>query len=355
VRFGAFALVLLAPLATASVAPAPSMQVPRAAHAATLLSDGRVLVTGGCTASSCETDARSATTELYSPASARFAPGPRLLRPRVGHAAVTLPNGDVLVFGGWIGPQETATSERYVASAGRFVAAAPMRAARGGFAAVTLRDGRILVTGGYRNRAALASAELFDPRTGRWRATGSMRFARNAHTATLLADGRVLVAGGAATGGRVLASAELYTPRTGRFTSAGRMTLPRYKHGAVRLRDGRVLVLGGSNERDWRGRYASAEIFDPARRTFAATAGMHETRFKLSDAVVRLEDGSALVAGGAATVERYSGGQFRTAGGVGTELFFSTATLLRDGTVLIAGGYDGSIEPTARAWVFRQG
>ena len=59
-----------------------------------------------------------------------------------------------------------------------------------------LPNGKVLVAGGYNNGTFLASAELYDPASGTWTATGSLVTARYAGTATLLPDGEVLVAGG---------------------------------------------------------------------------------------------------------------------------------------------------------------
>jgi Kelch motif len=212
----------------------------------------------------------------------------------------------------------------------------------------------VLVTGGVDGERTLASSELYDPRTGRFARTGSMRWPRNAHTATVLRDGRVLVAGGS-TGSRVLATAEVWHPRTGRFTTVGTLRSPRHKHAAIALRDGRILIVGGSDARDFRGKYRSAELYLPKRGRFVRTASMQSARFKLPDAAVRLADGSVFIAGGAAEAERYEvrRRRFVRSGSLGVELSFSTATVLRDGRVLVVGGYDGNIEPTAGTWLFR--
>ena len=65
-------------------------------HTATLLNDGRVLISGAV--SSGRPAALS--TELYSPTWGTFAPGPALARQRVDHEAMLLSNGRVLVAGG---------------------------------------------------------------------------------------------------------------------------------------------------------------------------------------------------------------------------------------------------------------
>jgi len=122
------------------------------------------------------------------------------------------------------------------------------------------------------------------------------------------------------------------------------------------VRRGRGEPGGGSDARDGRGRYTSAEVFDPTSGTFAAVRAMNSERYKLPQAVVLLRTGEVLVAGGADRAEVYDpeSNRFRiSAGSVGADLSFSTATLLRDGRVLIAGGYDSRIQPVTGAWLYR--
>jgi Galactose oxidase, central domain/Kelch motif len=328
---------------------AAGLRSPRAVHTATALPDGRVLVAGGCVDPGCET--ATATTEFYAPAKRRFVPGPRLSRPRVGHAAVKLRDGSVLVLGGWSGRTPSATAERLMG--GRFLPTGAMASPRGGFTATRLRDGRVFVVGGTDGSRTLATAELYDPTSGRFTSSGNLGQARSAHTATLLGDGRVLVVGGS-DGGSVLATAEVFDPARGRFEPAGSLRAPRHKHAAVALRDGRVLVVGGSDARDFRGRYRASELWSPTGRRFTQAPALRERRFKLPDAVVRLAAGDVLVAGGGGTVERYRpGGQFLRDGELGRPFMFATATVLPDGRVLVAGGYDQSITPTAGAWLYQ--
>ncbi len=90
-------------------------------------------------------------------------------------------------------------------------AAGTMAQAREWHTATALPDGKVLIAGGYGPGGLLSSAELYDPATGSWSSAGTMSQRRFLHTATALPDGKVLVAGGHKVGGP-LSSAELYDP-----------------------------------------------------------------------------------------------------------------------------------------------
>src|SRR6202040_2136472 len=85
-----------------------------------------------------------------------------------------------------------------------------------------LPNGKVLVAGGFASDSytIVKSAELYDPASGTWSATGSLAAARNFYTATLLSNGKVLAAGGFGSSGE-LASAELYDPASGTWTATG--------------------------------------------------------------------------------------------------------------------------------------
>ncbi len=280
-----------------------------------------------------------------------------MLEPRVGQAAVTLPDGRILLIGGF-GPSTVLRStEIFDPAAGAFTPGPELSGPRTDAVAILLGDGSLLVAGGYDGDVALASAELLDPAATAFKPTGSMATARTSHVGALLPDGRVLVTGGslAGTTGEVLATTEVYDPATGSWSTTGPMSTRRHKTAAVALDDGRVLVVGGSDERDGRGRYRSAELYDPASGTFALTAGMATARYKLAAAVVRLLDGRVLIAGGASTAEIFdpATGQFEVVDGDDVEGFsFATATRADDGSVVIAGGYDDTITLTDQALRF---
>ena len=127
-----------------------------------------------------------------------------------------------------------------------------------------LPNGKVLVAGGFGPSGFLASAELYDPATGMWSGTGALVTARDRHTATLLPNGKVLVAGGQDSSGD-LASAELYDPANGSWSATGSLNSARDSHTATLLPNGEVLVAGGSDGG------ATAELYDPADRTWSAT------------------------------------------------------------------------------------
>jgi hypothetical protein len=354
----ALAVLPLSVPSGAGVVRASDLLVPRAAHSASLLPSGQVLVAGGCAIDGCETDGRASSSELFDPASRMFRRGPRLVHARVGHTATRLRDGRVLLAGGWSGDSPTATAELYDPAWGRFIATGAMAAPRGGHTATLLADGRVLVVGGTSPADhELRLAELYDPGTGRWRGAGALRTPRAAHASVRLPENRVLVTGGSA-GGRVLASTEVWTPRGLRFRAGPRLRTRRHKHEAVVLRTGAVLVVGGSDERDFRGRHATAELLPRSGTRFVRVQRLKEPRFKLAGAVVALPSGGALVAGGGRRAELYEPQARRFArvpGELQGPLSFATATLLRDGRVLVTGGYDDRIAVSPRAWLVETG
>lgn len=329
-----------------------AMSAQRAAHQATLLQAGGVLITGGCGGERC--DSIHASVDLYDPTTQSIRPIAPMATPRTSHVAIALRDGRVLVSGGWTGQRASAEAELYDPTSGRFMAAGNMIHARISPVAVTLPDGRVLITGGEAAVSApLASAEMFDPATSTFSAASLMRAPRMSHIAVSLADGRVLIAGGHSVRGEVLRSAEVFDPATGQFQPTGSMTVPRHKHAAVSLADGTVLIIGGSDAADYRGRYSSTERYDPATGTFSSGPDMRWMRHKIRDAVIALPSGVVMVAGGAPRPELYDAAGRRFISGTGelsgTQMF-ATATLLRTGEVLVLGGYDERIQPSASAW-----
>jgi hypothetical protein len=334
------------------VLPIGAMSVERAAHQATLLTTGQVLVTGGCAGQGC--DLYHASAELFDPASQSFQPAPPMSTPRAGHVATALADGRVLVSGGWTGQSATASAEIYDPETGQWTVVGDMTDARESLMAVPLPDGRVLITGGSGGQEDLASADLFDPATNTFSAVGPM--GTNHYLATALADGRVLLTDGQAATGEILGTAEVFAPATRAFQPTGEMAVPRFKHAGVLLANGRVLIIGGSDTRGYSSRFAGTEIYDPTTGGFVSGPDMQWGRHKIRDAVVVLPSGAVLVAGGAAQLELFD--PTRQAfvpleGELSGPQMFATATLLPTGDVLILGGYDERTRPSDAAWLVR--
>jgi hypothetical protein len=340
---------------TESIEQVATLRAVRAAHTATTLLSGQVLVVGGM-ATAGES---LAAVELFDPDTHTSRDLESLAERRAGHTATLLADGRVLIVGGYNG-EYLRSVEIFDPSLRRFRPGGSLVQERSGHTATLLPDGRVLVAGGIgRGWTFLRSAELFDPATGRSEPVGSMSAPRESHTATLLADGRVLVIGGH--NGRrqdmeVYASAETFSPETRRFEPAGALATARHKHDAIRLVDGRVLVIGGADRSD-RIHYRTTEIFSPGTATFGAGPSMVNSRYKIAGTSVLLPNGDVLVTSGAQSAELLDlgTGVFREIPGRFPEAYrFAAAARVRDGDVFIAGGYSDRNQNTAGVWRFHR-
>ncbi|HVO21418.1 MAG TPA: kelch repeat-containing protein [Anaeromyxobacter sp.] len=237
-------------------------------------------------------------------------------------------------------------------------------ASRSAHVAALLPDGRVLLAGGMVSGAATRSAQIFDPSTGAFTTTGQLLAARAHATATVLLDGRVLVAGGDDGAGTALATAELYDPVAGTFSAAGPLGAARASQTATRLSSGHVLVMGG---RAAGAALASVEEYIPAAGGAGSwAANPHALQAaRAGHTATLLGDGTLLVAGGedgggtpilqAQAAERFdpASGSTYTAGAMNARTRH-TATLLPGGAVLLVGGWDGAVELSS-ADVYRPG
>lgn len=334
-------------------APTGSLQAARYRHTATLLQDGNVLVAGG-TGNGTPALARA---EVYTPSAGAWTT--RCLgTPRTGQTATLLPDGAVLAAGG-----AGASAEIYLPALGTWKPTGSLGAARSRHTATLLPSGKVLVAGGLGN---LATAELYDPVARTWTVTGSMKTGRHDHSATLLRDGTVLVAGGFGMDQEMIAlsAAEIYDPATGAWTSTGNLGTARGTATATLLRDGTVLVAGGAAVGNLITALPSSEIYDPRTGTFAPAADMGTAR--ADHTATLLADGTVLVAGGDVgsnplginQAERYDPvqGTWTATAPLGTARTCHTATLLPDGRVLVAGGRgQGDRGALANAEIFTPG
>jgi len=183
---------------------------------------------------------------LQAPASNTWAPTPgAMAEARSGAAAALLSDGRVLVTGGDGAAGALASAEAFNPD-GSFSPVASMAFPRSRHVSVALKDGRVLVAGGVTaDSSATTSAEIYDPTSDAWQAAGAMLEGRAGATATLLQDGHVLIAGGE-NSGTASQTLEVFDPVSDSFLPAGVMSSARKDHAAALLGDGRVLVIGGS-------------------------------------------------------------------------------------------------------------
>lgn len=319
-----------------------SMSTSRAGHTATLLENGMVLIAAGSNSTFFD---GTNTAEVYNPATGVFTPTGNLPVSFFGATATLLNSGKVLIAGGTSGVS-IANAEIYDPATGTFTATGNLNAARAFHTATLLGNGKVLIAGGLLATSG-ASAELYDPATGAFTATGSMVTLRYGHTASLLNNGMVLVAGGDSPTlpTPTLASAELYDPASGTFAATGSMTTTRHAHTATLLNNGEVLIAGGDSGPAASTTYlASAELYNPASGTFTPTGTMSIAH--ADHTATLLNNGMVLVAGGRsssgpiANAELYDQnlGTFATTQSLTSVRASHSATLLTNGNVLIAGG-----------------
>jgi alpha-tubulin suppressor-like RCC1 family protein len=333
-----------------------SLNTPREVSTATLLSNGKVLVTGGFGPSG-----KLASAELYDPDTNSWSPAGSMTAARAYHTATLLNSGKVLVTGGWGTNAFLASCELYDPATNSWTPAGTLAEVRYGHTATSLASGLVLVTGGRGSTlGALASAELYDPTTNSWSPTGALSMARYFHTATLLSSGQVLVTGGYGDSG-YLSGAELYNPATRTWSPAGALATGRYGHTATLLSSGQVLVTGGVGPG---GYTASVQLYDPATNSWSPAGAL--TAARAYHTATLLTSGQVLVTAGhgpsgyLASCELYDPASktWSPAGSLTTARQTHTATLLNSGRVLVAAGYGPSgdlasfelYDPASNAW-----
>lgn len=240
-----------------------NMTVARASHTATLLPDGRLLVTGGVSDAASVANCDSGGTlicrrgSLWDPRTNLWTnTGNEMDAPRYNHTATMLPNGKVLITGGQIdvAGNVTADCDLFNPVSGNFEACGSgvaMQMARAGHTATLLHNGRVFVAGGYRGPGAGFSptTEIYDSVTDSW-LSGPGIIARAYHTATQMGNQRVLIAGGfngvnILENQGILSSTEIFDPNSGTVTPGQPMAERKMHHTANLLGTGNVDIFGG--------------------------------------------------------------------------------------------------------------
>jgi hypothetical protein len=186
--------------------------VPRMSPLLAEVAGGAVLVAGG--ARKVEYSSRGRTIERAPEAELIELRGDELLvhrlpdlpgPPRRGLSLVGLADGDALAIGGTPSPYSACMGclrnvWRFHAAERMWREAAPLSVPRSEFSATLLPDGGVLVAGGWSERSqdAEASVEVFDPRTRSWQSFPPMPAPASGHMAHWMAGarGKVLLVGG---------------------------------------------------------------------------------------------------------------------------------------------------------------
>jgi len=272
--------------------------------------------------------------------------------PRKNHTATLLPNGKVLVVGGWNTEYPylpVNIAELYDTQSGTWSLTGSPNSAPGDHTATLLQNDKVLVVGlgGNPPSAGSVTAELYDITTGTWSVTGAPTippFALGA-TATLLPSGNVLIAGGVAgydyDGVVAYPIAALYDPAAATWRPTGTPSRAISGHTATLLRNGNVLVVGGAVDpaQGINPVPSKAEFYDSlsgAWREFGTDT------FGIGHTATLLPTGKVLMAGeGLSGTRLYDPATetFDYTGNLTVARWAHTATLLPSGKVLLAAGF----------------
>lgn len=339
----------------------------RSEQIAILLPTNKVLVAGGTTNGTTALK----TAELYDPNTNVWTSTGSMAVARRGHTATLLLDGKILVTGGFDGAVESVTTEIYDPATGIWTASGPMTRGRKYHTASRLGDGKVLIAGGIvaTNVGDGRVAEIYAPLTGTFTSmpltpsTALMSSPRSKHTASVLSDGvTVVLAGGFDP--TVQATTEVFTYNSATPTSSTWAAGPALAQGR---HDHAVSTLAGTKKLLITGGYTNtAEICDfttlssPAPSCAATSSPMESIRALHTSTT--LPNGKVLIIGGSdgsqllRTIELFTptGSSWETYAKVlRTARAGHSSTLLSNGKVLISGAdnqVSGVTTPTTELW-----
>lgn len=319
------------------------MNFPRMNHAATLLQDSRVLITGWY----------AKTAEIYNPKTQKFTRIPDMVECREAHTSTLLRDGRVLITGGKIPFRNSyhANAEIYNPKTNTFTKIENMHIARIGHSALLLNNGKVLVIGGYLDLDSSKTSsikpfklnpelakyryygELYDPKTNKFTLTPKHKGWYVYPTLALLPDGKVLIVGDYS--GKV---AEIYNPNENKFVQTGNTTKSFYETTSVLLNNNKVLIAGSAQDN-------YSDLYDIKTGTFQFSQGKLNTIYynAARATATLLNNGNVLIIGTDTSKETenlYNSQKdiFIKTSKMINAVSKHTATKLNNGNVLITGG-----------------
>ncbi len=266
-----------------------AMKTKRSSHTATALPNGKVLVLGGYDGVS-----NLSTSEIFDPATSTFSDGPSSTVTRLFHRSTLLTvsspvQGKVLIFG-----SATTVSELYDPAAGTLTKTGDFPYAQTEQSLVEeLASGKVLAAGGS-GSGWNGNTALFDPSTQTWAlqpVASAMKYPAGFVRSAKLPSGKVLKVG-SYRGGVGWSFAEIYDPATNLWTETAAMADERVAHVVLALPNGKVLAVGSYRHLDGARR---TELYDPL--TQAWTQGPLTRSGRENSAGIVLSNGRALVVG----------------------------------------------------------
>ena len=357
------------------------LSIARSDFTTTPLQNGMIMVAGGISSSGVEK-----TVELYDPVTNKWSRTGDMKTARRGHAATLLRDGRVLITGGYDGTTATTAlnkAETYDPATGVWTnTTGTLIQARRWHTSTLLNNDKVLIVGGSVSSGSGTVVELFDPVAGTFSATASLRLPRQGHTATLLPTGEVLVVGRNNSDGStstvnsvsVLSSrtTEIYTPTgTPAWTDGPVLTSGRYSHAATLVgNSNKLLVTGGYDAGTDKAEILDVSTVPPVSRTWTTTTSpmavaraLHTmTYLPASDKVLVIggynnATSSMLVSTELFTLDTTAAASstWSTTGNKALTLAraMHTSTLMSNGNVLVLGTYyttTGTVSNTTEIW-----
>lgn len=302
----------------------------RIGHAACLLKDGRVLVTGGYPRPGAPA---LASAEIFDPPTQTWFPCLALGEPRSGHSLTLLEDGTVLVLGGG-----SLLAERYDPVSDRFLSVGVCGAASRGHRVLALGNGDVLVAGSGIERFSQGRFHAVIPET---------EYALEGMSLVELSDRTVVLAGGATPAGPTADVMQLDVVR-GQLEKKGALSRGRVWHEAFRMPGQKVVLYGGSPASG----PASDAVEELDLETWTLRVGAPLDGSLAGMACAKLEDGRLVALGAREGEARKHGMLLLPVGNVlrpVRELLMGrvghTLTLLKDGRILVVGGMERSDGP----------